>query len=361
MSRHRIMLKSIQEIVAARGRITPAQALWLLREADLMDLAELATRRRRQWVGDRAFYQYNFNVNHTNICGNKCKLCAFYRQDGEGYTLTPEAVGEAVANVYARGVDEVHLVGGLNDKMPYAYYLNLVKAIKAVSPTIHIQGFTAVEIDFFAKLKGCPSVDVLTEFKAAGLDSLPGGGSEIFSERVRKLICEAKASAEVWLRIHEEAHKLGMTSNATLLYGHVETDAEIIEHLERLRTVQDRTRGFRAFVPLKFFPQNTQLGIESRGSTGVYDSRLLATARIFLDNFPHLKSLWMIYGYKGAQVGLAFGADDIGGTYFDEYIVHAAGANTPKSLTEAEICGLIQRAGRTPVKVNSCYQGVVYG
>jgi aminodeoxyfutalosine synthase len=355
------MLRRIQKTVAARGRITPAEALWLLRDADLMDLAELASLRRRHWVGERAFYQYNFNVNHTNICGNKCKLCAFYRDDAKGYTLTPEAVREAVATVHARGVDEVHVVGGLNDKMPYAYYLDLVKAIKSVSSSIQIQGFTAVEIDFFAKLKGCSSLDVLTEFQAAGLDSLPGGGSEIFSERVRALICENKAPAEVWLRIHEEAHRLGMTSNATMLYGHVETDEEIIDHLDRLRRVQDRTGGFRAFVPLKFFPKNTDLGASGRGSSGVFDSRLLATARIFLDNFQHLKSLWMIYGYKGAQVGLAFGADDIGGTYFDETIVHAAGANTPKSLTESEICGLLQRAGRTPVKVNSCYQGVVYG
>jgi aminodeoxyfutalosine synthase len=355
------MLRRIQETVAARGRLTPAQALWLLHDADLMDLAELASLRRRHWVGDRAFYQYNFNVNHTNICGNKCKLCAFYREGEKGYTLTPEAVGSAVAQVYARGVDEVHVVGGLNDRMPYSYYLDLVRAIKAVSPSIHIQGFTAVEIDFFARLKGSSSLDVLTEFKAAGLDSLPGGGSEIFSERVRTLICETKAPAEVWLRIHEEAHRLGMTSNATMLYGHVETDEEIIDHLDRLRGVQDRTRGFRAFVPLKFFPHNTELGTGGRGSSGVFDARLLATARLFLDNFPHLKSLWMIYGYKGAQVGLAFGADDIGGTYFDETIVHAAGARTPKSLTEAEICGLLQRAGRTPVKVNSCYQGVVYG
>lgn len=355
------MLSRIQEIVAARGRITPAQGLWLLRDAELLDLAELASQRRRHWVGERAFYQYNFNVNHTNICGNKCKLCAFYRDAVQGYTLTPEAVGAAVAQVYASGVDEVHVVGGLNEQMPYSYYLDLIKAIKAVSPTIHIQGFTAVEIDFFARLKGCSSFSVLTEFQAAGLDSLPGGGSEIFSERVRTLICQTKATAEVWLRIHEEAHRLGMTSNATMLYGHVETDEEIIDHLNRLRLVQDRTRGFRAFVPLKFFPENTELGAGGRGSTGVFDSRVLATARIFLDNFPHLKSLWMIYGYKGAQVGLAFGADDIGGTYFDETIVHAAGANTPKSLTESEICGLLQRAGRTPVKVNSCCQGVIYG
>jgi aminodeoxyfutalosine synthase len=316
----------------------------------------MASARRRARVGDKAFYQFNFNINYTNICENECRLCAFYRDRQEGFTLGIGQIAESVGKVHAAGVNEVHVVGGLNRDLPYDYYLDLLRAIKSVDPEIHIQGFTAVEIAFFADIAGKDSLGVLKEFKAAGLGSLPGGGAEIFSARARSILCEKKLPAEGWLRIHEEAHSLGLSTNATMLYGHVETPTEIVDHLARLRRLQDRTGGIKAFVPLAFFTGNTELGRSLKERDGYLDMRVLATARIFLDNIDHLKSMWMIYGYKECQVGLDFGADDIGGTYFDEIIVHSAGAKTPKSLTQNEICDLIRKMGRIPVQVNSNYE-----
>ena len=352
------MLKRIVEKVNRNERITPAEGLWLLNSHELNTLGQLANVRRRSQVGDKAFYQFNYNINYTNICENECKLCAFYSDEEHGYTLRIEEIAAAVKQVYEAGVNEVHIVGGLNKKLPYSYYIEMLQAIKAIDATIHIQAFTAVEIDYYAKLTEKSTREVLREFKAAGLDSLPGGGAEIFSPRVRKLICEKKTSGDDWLRIAEEAHTLGISSNATMLYGHLETNAEIIDHLDKLRQLQDRTGGFKAFVPLAFFNKNTEIDRYARGSSGVFDMKLLATARIFLDNFPHLKALWMIYGYKACQVGLDYGADDIGGTYYDEEIVHSAGAQTPKSLNRAEICELIRKMNREPVEVNSNYEPI---
>jgi aminodeoxyfutalosine synthase len=272
-----------------------------------------------------------------------------------------EQITDSVKEVHAAGVNEVHVVGGLNKKLPYSYYLDMLRGIKSIDPNIHIQGFTTVEIAFFAELAGKTTRETLADFKAAGLDSLPGGGAEVFSPRVRELICEKKLPGKDWLRIAGEAHELGICSNATMLYGHLETDEEIIDHMLQLRDQQDRTGGFRAFVPLAFFRKNTEIDDLARGTSGIYDMKLLATTRVFLDNFPHLKALWMIYGYKACQVGLDYGADDIGGTYYDEEIVHCAGAKTPKSLSKDEICDLIRKMGRTPVEVYSNYEPVMKG
>jgi aminodeoxyfutalosine synthase len=352
------MLKEISQKVINNERITAAEGLFLLNSNDLNALGQLANIRRQHHVGDQAFYQFNYNINYTNICENECKLCAFYKDEANGYTLSVEAIAAAVKQIYQAGVNEVHIVGGLNKKLPYAYYIEMLQAIKAIDPNIHIQAFTAVEIDYYAKLIDKSTHEVLREFKAAGLDSLPGGGAEIFSPRVRKLICEKKTPAEDWLRITEEAHNLGIGSNATMLYGHLETNEEIIDHMMQLRKLQDKTGGFKAFVPLSFFRHNTEIDEIARGSGGIFDMKMLATARIFLDNFPHLKALWMIYGYKACQAGLDFGADDIGGTYYDEEIVHSAGAKTPKSLTKDEICELIRQMNRQPIEVNSNYVAI---
>ncbi|MCF6175717.1 MAG: aminofutalosine synthase MqnE [Victivallaceae bacterium] len=350
------MLSKISEKVNNNERITPEEALFLLNSNELHLLGQLANTRREYHVGNKAFYQFNYNINYTNICENECKLCAFYKDEANGYTLSVEEITAAVKQIYTAGVNEVHIVGGLNKKLPYSYYIEMLQAIKSIDPAIHIQAFTAVEIDYYAKLVEKPTTEVLQEFKAAGLDSLPGGGAEIFSPRVRKLICDKKTPGEEWLRITEEAHNMGIGSNATMLYGHLETNEEIIDHLVQLRDLQDRTGGFKAFVPLSFFNKNTEIDHIARGSSGIFDMKLMATARIFLDNFPHLKALWMIYGYKACQVGLDYGADDIGGTYYDEEIVHSAGAETPKSLSKDEICELIRKMNRVPVEVNSNYE-----
>ena len=354
------MLKTIIAKVEDDQRITPEEALFLL-QGDLNTVGKLACIQRERQVGDNAYYQFNYNINYTNVCENECKLCAFYKDEKDGYTLTVEQITDSVKEVHAAGVNEVHVVGGLNKKLPYSYYLEMLRGIKSIDPNIHIQGFTTVEIAFFAELAGKSTRETLADFKEAGLDSLPGGGAEVFSPRVRELICEKKLPGKDWLRIAGEAHELGICSNATMLYGHLETDEEIIDHMRQLREQQDRTGGFRAFVPLAFFRKNTEIDDLARGSSGIYDMKLLATARVFLDNFPHLKALWMIYGYKACQVGLDYGADDIGGTYYDEEIVHCAGAKTPKSLTKDEICDLIRKMGRTPVEVYSNYEPVMKG
>ncbi len=348
----------IYKKIEAGGRLSREEGVFCLTEAPLMELGELATLARRRAVGEQAYYQYNYNINYTNICENECKFCAFFRKETDGYQMSPEQIADNVRRVHAGGVNEVHIVGGLNRKLPYCYYLETLKAIKAVDRRIHIQGFTAVEIAFIAEIGGKTTRETLAELHAAGLDSLPGGGAEIFADRVRQEICEKKVPAETWLRVHEEAHQLGLHTNATMLYGHVETPVEVIDHLDQLRTLQDRTHGFQAFVPLAFFPQNTKIELPTVRRGGVHDMRLIATARLYLDNLPHLKSMWMIYGYKLCQAGLEFGADDIGGTYFDEEIVHSAGAKTPKSLTEADIRALISGVNRIPVMVNSDYETV---
>lgn len=352
------MKSQIEKKLKDNARITEKEAEWLLECEDIPWLAEMATLRRKKKVGDKGFYQFNFNINYTNICENECKLCAFYKDHGEdgGFTLDIETILKQIKHVYDAGVNEVHIVGGLNKNIEYSYYIDLLKAIKGIDENIHIQAFTVVEIAFFAELAGKTSLEVLREFKDSGLDSIPGGGAEIFSSRVRDLICEKKLPAEDWLRIHEEAHSMGISSNATMLYGHVETNAEIVDHMSRIRKLQDKTNGMKAFVPLAFFRQNTEFEDKVGKRDGFTDMRLMATARIFLDNIDHLKSMWMIYGYKECQVGLEFGADDIGGTYYDEIIVHAAGAKTPKSLTKDEICTLMRKMGRTPVQVNSNYE-----
>lgn len=338
-------------------RISDAEGLWLLDHADLMFLGEMASIRRKNKVGDTAYYQYNFNINHTTICENKCNLCAFYNNE-TGYTLSVDQIRQMVEQAYRQGVNEVHIVGGLNRDLPLQYFIDMCRAVKEIDPNIHIQAFTPVEIDFFARMSGKSIVDVLVQLKEAGLGSLPGGGAEIFAPRVRNIICPEKISGTQWLQIMATAHSVGILSNATMLYGTVETSKEIIDHMSRLRAVQDQTNGFRAFVPLAFFARNTKIETNtiSKETSGVYDMRIMSLARIYLDNFDHLKCLWMIYGYKGCQVGLDFGADDIGGTYFDEIIVHSAGAKTPKSATKDEIVSLMKAMGRTPVEVTSTYK-----
>lgn len=336
-------------------RISDEDALWLLTQADLCLLGELATARRAEKVGDRVYYQHNLNLNHTNVCRNECNLCAYFRTREEGYTLSVAEVARRVRHAADKGVKEVHIVGGLNEALEFGYYLDMMRAVKEVDPQIFIQAFTAVEIDFMAEQAGLSEREILQQLKDAGLGSLPGGGAEVFSGAVRSRICPHKIDGPRWLEVMETAHQVGVPSNATMLYGHVEKPEEIVDHLARLRTLQDRTGGFFAFVPLSFFSSNTGLPHIRKETLGEYDMRIIALARLYLDNFPHVKSLWMTLGYKGCQAGLEFGADDIGATYYDEEIVHSAGAQTPRSVSEEELVQLARKVGRTPVEVYSNY------
>jgi len=339
-------------------RIDAAEAVWLLTRCDLHLLAELSDRRREAVVGNEVFFQHNFNLNYTNVCANRCPLCAFHREKTDGYTMTVDEVVARVERAAQDGVREVHVVGGLNSDLPYQYYIDLVSRVKAVGEGMRLQAYTLVEIDFMSRISGKPTREVLADLKGAGLDSIPGGGAEIFSQRVRSAVCPEKISGDAWLRIAREAHEAGIPSNATMLYGHVEKPEEIVDHISRLRTLQDETHGFQAFVPLAFYGANTRIPDARRETFGETDMRVLATARLFLDNFVHLKSLWMTLGYKAFQVGLEFGADDMGATYYDELIVHSAGAATPRGLSARQLCTLAQRLGRVPVETYSDYQRV---
>jgi aminodeoxyfutalosine synthase len=265
---------------------------------------------------------------------------------------------ERAAEAERNGATELHIVGGLHHQLPYEWYLNVVKIIYQAQPRLHLKAYTAVEWDWFSRLTGRPTRDILAEFKEAGLGSLPGGGAEIFHPEVRDKICEHKADAGAWIRIHREAHQLGLRSNATMLYGHIEEPRHRIDHLIRLRELQDETGGFQTFIPLAFHPDNTGLSHIQKPSV-LMDLKTMAVSRLMLDNFPHIKAYWIMLGIPTAQVALSFGADDIDGTVVHEKIYHDAGSDSPQELTVAEIRRLIEEAGRIPVERDTLYHEVV--
>ena len=354
-------LAAVREKVRAGERLGREDGLALFTHPDLLAVGELAQEVNRRKNGDRVRYIVNRHVNPTNVCVNLCPLCAFGRPAGarDAYTMDPE---EVAARVAAAGADitEVHMVGGLNPALGLDYYLGLVERVRTLRPGILQQSFTAVEIDFLAAREGLSVPEVLRRLKEAGLTSLPGGGAEVFSPRVRALVCPKKISGERWLEIHETAHRLGLPTNATMLYGHVETVEERVDHLLALRAVQDRTGGFLAFIPLAFHPRHTALGDDSlTGPTGVEDLRVLAVARLLLDNFDHVKAFWIMIGPKLAQVSLSFGVDDLDGTVVEERITHAAGAQTEEGISRSELERLIRAAGRVPVERDTLYNNVV--
>ena len=272
--------------------------------------------------------------------------------------MTDEQILERAAEADRRGATELHIVGGLHHQLPYEWYLNVIRIIHQAHPRLHLKAYTAVEWDWFARLTGRPTRDLLAEFKEAGLGSLPGGGAEIFHPEVRDKICEHKADAAEWIRIHREAHELGLRSNATMLYGHIEEPRHRIDHLFRLRELQDETGGFQTFIPLAFHPDNTRLSHMPKPS-GLLDLKTMAISRLMLDNFPHIKAYWVMLGIKTAQVALSFGADDLDGTVVHEKIYHDAGSDSPQELSVAEIRRLIEEAGRVPVERDTLYHEVV--
>ncbi len=346
----------IEEKVISGERLSREDGLKLLETDDLLRVGALADQARRRVAGDRVFFINNRHINHTNVCGNGCKFCAFNaREDSpDAYTMTLDEVIERARASLADGATELHIVGGEHPSLPYEYYLEMIAALRRLDPSVHIQAFTASEIAFFARRAGKSVEEVLLELKDAGLGSLPGGGAEIFSERVRRQVCPNKISAQGWLDVMRTAHKAGIKSNATMLYGHVETAGERIDHLLRLRELQDETGGFGSFIPLAFHPENTKLS-ELPGTTGVEDLKMLAVGRLMLDNFVNIKAFWIMLGIKVAQISMHFGVNDIDGTVVEEKITHAAGARTGQSISRDELIGLIRDAGRTPVERDTLY------
>jgi aminodeoxyfutalosine synthase len=361
-----IQLHSDTRLAAIRAKVEAAERLsfddgvFLDESADLFTLGELANLVRERKNGRFTYYNVNTHLNPTNVCVYRCTFCAFRAdlKSPKGYVMTDEQVLERAAEAERRGATELHIVGGLHHQLPYEWYLNIVRIIHQDHPRLHLKAYTAVEWDWFARLTGRPTRDLLAEFKEAGLGSLPGGGAEIFHPEVRDKICEHKADADSWVRIHREAHELGLRSNATMLYGHIEEARHRIDHLCRLRELQDDTGGFQTFIPLAFHPENTRLSHIPKPS-GLMDLKTMAVSRLMLDNFPHVKAYWVMLGIKTAQVALSFGADDLDGTVVHEKIYHDAGSDSPQELSVAEIRRLIEEAGRIPVERDTLYHEVI--
>lgn len=353
-------LESIENRVNAGERLSPDEVLTLLRSKEILRIGRMANRVRERLWGDRCTYNINRHIHPTNVCVFHCAFCSFYRKPGQegSYLVTPEEALERVRAMAGSGLTELHMVGGCHPTARVEHYTSLYRAIKKEFPEIHIKSLSAVEIAWLARVSKLSHRDVLSQLKEAGLDSLPGGGAEIFAQRVRDLTCGGKCDADEWLEIHRVAHGLGIPTNATMLFGHIETDEEIADHLSRLRNLQDETGGFLTFVPLAYHPENNAMEITA-GPSGLRSLQIFAVSRIFLDNFPHLKAYWVMLGLETAQMALWFGADDLDGTVVDEHIYHEAGALTPDALTVTRIRNLISGAGRVPVERDTLYQAVL--
>jgi aminodeoxyfutalosine synthase len=353
-------LKTIAAKVEAGERVSYDEGVFLAEEVDVLELGRLANIVRERKNGNLAYYNTNVHLNPTNVCVYRCVFCAF-RSDlktPKAYTFTDEMIRERVAEAKAAGATEIHVVGGLHHQMPFDWYLNVVRVIHEAWPDLHIKAWTGVEINWFSFLTKKPTRWVLEQMIAAGLGSLPGGGAEIFHPEIRDRICEHKADAQNWLDIHREAHALGLRTNATMLYGHIEQPWHRVDHLCRLRALQDETRGFQTFIPLAFHPENTGLDHIPKPS-GLTDLKVMALSRILLDNFDHIKAYWIMLGEKTAQTALSFGADDLDGTVVHELIYHDAGAQTPEGLSVTQLHQLIREAGRIPVERDTLYRRVI--
>ena len=352
-------LGEIREKVEAGERLSFEDGLALEASRDILEIGSLANLVRERKNGNLAFYNVNTHINPTNVCVYTCDFCAFRADldDAKAYVLYRDQVTERAREASERGATEIHIVGGLHHKLKLDYYCDVIRWIKEVDPEIHVKAYTAVEIEFFAKITRVSTEEVLKRLIDAGLGSLPGGGAEIFHPEVREKICGAKASTEQWLDVHRTAHRLGLNSNATMLYGHIEGPVHRIDHMMRLRELQDETGGFQTFIPLAFHPENNEMSDIPRPS-GMMDLKMMAISRLMLDNFPHIKAYWVMLGQKTAQVALSFGADDIDGTVVHEKIYHEAGADTPQETTVAEIRRLIEEAGRVPIERDTLYREI---
>jgi aminodeoxyfutalosine synthase len=338
-------------------RLTLEDGVRLFESPDLLAVGWLANREREKRHGAKTYFNYNLRLEATNVCVANCLFCSFARlQPGMpgAYTMSLEEAWDKLRQRADQPITELHIVNGLHPDLPFGYYTELLRGFKRIRPDIHLKCFTAVEVAFFADLYKMSDEHVLRELMTAGLDSLPGGGAEIFAERVRKKICDDKCGTERYLDIHRTAHRLGMRSNVTMLYGHIETFAERVDHMIRCRELQDETGGFQAFIPLAFHPDNNQMRkLPPPSATDTL--RTHAVARLMCDNIPHVKAFWIATGIEVAQTALWFGVDDLDGTVQEEKIYHMAGSTTPEGMTTAELTRLVRSTGRQPLQRDTLY------
>ena len=352
-------LLDIQEKIYNNERITDEEGLLLFQNGSLPFLGSLANYIREKKHGDITYFNRNFHIEPTNVCIFTCNFCSYsrlYAHREEGWELSAEQMLHVVKKYDGQPVTEVHIVGGVHPKMNLEFFAGVLREIKKHRPSLHIKGFTAVELDYMFRKAKMTNEEGLTYLKNAGLDSLPGGGAEIFDEQVREKICADKVNSEGWLKIHEAAHKLGMHSNATMLYGHIENYAHRIDHMSRLRNLQDKTGGFNTFIPLKFRNKDNDMSHVNESSI-VEDMKMYAVARIYMDNFPHLKAYWPMLGRQNAQLSLSFGVNDIDGTIDDTTKIYSmAGAEEQNpSMTTEELVALIKQVKRRPVERGTLY------
>ncbi len=348
----------IAEKVLAGERLTFEDGVTLFNSFDLLTIGQLADHvNRRLNGGQYVYFNQNRHINPTNICAFHCNFCSFRRDPGEpgAYAYTPEEIVERIRPTVHERVTEFHIVGGLHTEYGFDYYLEVLRALKAAYPWVHLKAFTAVEIDFFSQMTGLSHEEVLRQLMDAGLGSMPGGGAEIFHPEVRRRICPEKADAETWLAVHRTAHRLGLRTNATMLYGHIEKYEHRVDHLIRLRELQDETGGFQTFIPLRYHPENNQLGKRATWTTAHDTLKTIAISRLMLDNFPHIKAYWVMLTPPIAQLALHFGADDIDGTVVEEKIYHEAGATTEQQLDKLELIRLVRATGKIPVERDTLY------
>jgi len=352
-------LKPVAERVFAGERLSMEDGITLYRSPDLLAVGWLANYVREKRHGNVTYFNVNRHINPTNVCVAHCKLCAFGRDPNApgAYTFALEEIYQRAEQGVREGATEFHIVGGLHPDLTFDHYLELVRGLKQRCPSVHIKAFTMVEVHYFSRIAKLSIEEVLSKMKAAGVDSCPGGGAEIFHPRVRKIICDHKTSGQMWLSTAKKAHEAGLRSNATMLYGHVETEEERVDHLIKLRELQDETHGFVAFIPLAFHPDNTALSHIPK-PTGYADLRSIAVARLLLDNFEHIKAYWIMLSPSIAQIALRFGANDLDGTVVEEKIYHDAGAKTSEFTPRAELERLICAAGRVPVERDTLYRPV---
>ncbi len=351
-------IQNLEKKILSGERLDFDDGVFLFQHPDLLAIGQLANFRREALHGDITYFNQNLHLNSTNVCEADCLFCSFARLEKhmpQAVTMTHAQALEWIRSRYRPGMTEIHIVNGLDPNLPFSYYTELLSNIQTHFPALHIKAFTAVEIHYFSKKYNLSYQEVLQSFIDSGLGSLPGGGAEIFAHRVRKKICPDKATAEEWLRVHQVAHTMGLKSNCTMLYGTIEHVEERVDHLLRLRELQDQTGGFQAFIPLSYHPENNRLG-RLPAPTGADDLRMIALSRLILDNIPHVKAYWIMLGIKTAQLAQRFGANDLDGTVVEEKIYHMAGARTPDMLTVEELKRLIKAVGREPVERTTTYE-----
>ncbi len=352
-------LKPILEKVEAGERLSHADGVTMFRSPDLLALGYLANRVRERMHGNITYFNVNRHINPTDVCVASCRLCAFGKKakDPHAYTMSLEQVWEVAGKGYAEAVTEFHIVGGLHPELSLDWFCEMIRGLKERYAGVHLKAFTMVEVAYLAKRARISLRETLERLKAAGVDSMPGGGAEIFSERVRRIICDHKIDGDEWLETARIAHHIGLKSNCTMLYGHLETPEDLSDHLVRLREVQDETHGFVTFIPLAFHPENTALGHLPKTS-GFNDLKQIAVARLMLDNIPHVKAYWIMMTPSVAQIAQRFGANDIDGTVVEEKIYHDAGATTAQHLRRQDLLRLIREAGREPLERDTSYRPV---